>query len=135
MTAPTYSVTVKPLDLKWCGAFSARLAATGAIRAKREAEAIVAEYMAGRPVTDAGTRVWCAVTMFVRDADGDVTDRHLHITGRPGWKSIGAADTPVAKCHRCGGHGRESVTDDHCYACGRRGGNARKHSRSTTGLE
>lgn len=133
MTAPAYSVTVEPHNMAAHGVFSARLAATGPVRAKREAEAFVAECMAACPA--ARLRPWCIVTIFVRDADGDVIDRHLHITGRPGWKSIGATDAPAAKCHRCGGHGRESVMDDHCYACGRRGPNARKHSRSTTGLE
>lgn len=130
-TAPAYSVTICGLTLR--GAICYRLAGPTLRAAKAEAAALAVATFADPATRPAGAP---DVVLCERDAAGDVIDRHrLDPHTLRSWRSIGATDAPAAKCRRCGGFGRESVMDDHCYACGKRGGNARKHARSTTGLE
>ena len=128
-TAPAYSVTVRGYTIH--GARAYRLTAMTLRGAKAEAAALaVADW--SDPASE-----FCGhpdVVLYARDAAGVVIDRHrLDPHALRSWRSIGAKDAPVAPCRRCGGHGRESVMDDHCYARGKRGPNARKHSDSTLG--
>lgn len=131
MTAAHYTLTIRGYTI--LGARSCRLSGETLRAAKTEAAALAVATFADPACQMGGAP---DVVLYVRDTAGAVVDRHrLDPRALKSWRSIGATDAPVAQCRRCGGHGRESVMDDHCYACGRRGGNARKHSDSTQGAQ
>jgi hypothetical protein len=131
MTAAHYTLTIRGYTI--LGARSCRLSGETLRAAKTEAAALAVATFADPACQMGGAP---DVVLYVRDTAGAVVDRHrLDAATLRSWRGIGATDAPAATCRRCGGLGRESVMDDHCYACGKRGGNARKHSRSTTGLE